>query len=316
MCNQQPRVSVIIPSYNHRPYIGQAIRSVLDQTFPDFELLVIDDASTDGSQQAISAFADPRMHFWAKEKNSGSAETINQGIRMAKGKYISILNSDDFFDPQRLELLYEDCERHGIKLAATDMYLVNSHGEIVLDNDHWWIEWFESLKEKYRSTGDIFQALLSGNFIITTSNIFILQDVFDHIGLFTDYKYVLDYDFLLRFLSFSPESMKFWFDAKLLYYRLHETNTIRKDPIAANKETQNILLQRFAEYLPRQTKMRFQSLADQVIKCFGHVEQESNLAWQERLQNVLYQKDLELEKYHGILQERDMQLQKKDVHIQ
>ena len=303
-------VSVIIPSYNHCAYIKQAIDSVLDQTFSDFELLIIDDASTDGSHEVIREFDDPRITYWAKETNSGSAATINEAIRLAQGKYISILNSDDFYHPQRLELLVNDCEQNNIRFAATDIELVDADGHLIFDKGHWWIEWFEKLKSYYVATNDIFQGLLQGNFFITTSNFFIRRDVFAHIGFFYEYEYVLDYEFILRFLSFYPQDIKFWLDAKLLSYRLHGMNTIRKDPVAANKETHQILLKWFAQYLNWQDRVRFQALAQQLGKCLGHVEEETHRVCTERYHQFIEEKHADNQQEKDLISVKDQQIQK------
>lgn len=316
MDDSQPVVSVILPSYNHCQYVAKAIESVLAQSLQDFELLIIDDASTDGSQEVIRAYSDPRIFFWSKEVNSGTAKTINQGIKQARGKYVCILNSDDLFVPERLELLFNDCEKKGIEFAVTDIELINGEGVPILDKGHWWLEWFESLKDNYVSTQDIFQGLLLGNFFITTSNFFIYKKVFNQIGYFFDYKFVSDYEFILRFLDYKPQAIKFWLGQKLLYYRLHETNTIKKNPILANKETCEILLRWFPEYLDWKDRVRFQSLAKQLNKCLGHVEQLTSLSWQEKLDNNLKHQEQKLQNYQEMLRERDRQLEDKEIYNQ
>ena len=289
-----PIVSIIIPSYNHCRYIARAIESVLEQSFSDFELLIIDDASTDGSLDVIQAFTDPRIRFWANKENLGSAETINQGLRWARGRYVSILNSDDYYHPRRIELLVQDCEENDIEFAATDIQLVDGNGTPILDKKHWWIEWFETLKSRYTATQDLFQGILWGNFFITTSNFFLRRDVFAQIGAFYDYHYVLDYEFILRFLAYKPEAIKFRLDSKLLSYRLHGLNTIRKDPVGANRETHSVLIQWFAEYLSRQERLQFQAMAHQLSTCLGHVERETIRSLQSRYQEIIDHKDLEL----------------------
>lgn len=100
--NDTPQVSVIIPVYNRERYLGEAIESILGQTFADFELLIIDDCSTDGSREIARAYTDPRIRLIANETNLGQPKTRNRVIQLASGAYIAMLDSDDTAYPQRL----------------------------------------------------------------------------------------------------------------------------------------------------------------------------------------------------------------------
>jgi glycosyltransferase involved in cell wall biosynthesis len=97
-----PEVTVIIPSYNHADYVETAIGSVLSQTFRDIEVIVVDDGSTDGSQEKISRIKDPRLNFIALKENR-RAHPRNLALSMAKGRYIAFQNSDDEWLPDKLE---------------------------------------------------------------------------------------------------------------------------------------------------------------------------------------------------------------------
>jgi len=98
-----PRVSVIIPTYNHRDYVGEAISSVLDQSFDDFEIIVHDDCSSDGTADVVKSFSDPRIKVKLYPENMGASWVVNSAITEASGDYIALLNSDDFFLPGKLE---------------------------------------------------------------------------------------------------------------------------------------------------------------------------------------------------------------------
>jgi glycosyltransferase involved in cell wall biosynthesis len=107
-----PLVSVIIPSYNHEKYVGMAIASVLQQSYQNFELVILDDASTDGSVNEILKFQDNRIRFSPLKKNSGAVPAINKLIELAKGKYIALLNSDDFWEKDKLLKQVSFMEEH------------------------------------------------------------------------------------------------------------------------------------------------------------------------------------------------------------
>jgi glycosyltransferase involved in cell wall biosynthesis len=98
-----PRVSVIMPAYNHAAYIRQAIDSVLAQSFGDFELIVHDDGSMDGTADVLRSMADPRLCLKVYATNQGAGISVNAALARARGEYVAILNSDDYFLPGKLE---------------------------------------------------------------------------------------------------------------------------------------------------------------------------------------------------------------------
>jgi glycosyltransferase involved in cell wall biosynthesis len=109
--SNSPKVSVVIPVYNREPYVGKALESVLAQTFADFEVLVIDDGSTDRSRQVVQAYRDPRVRLVCHEHNQGIPRTRNTGIDGARGAYLAFLDSDDIAYPTRLakQVAFLDC---------------------------------------------------------------------------------------------------------------------------------------------------------------------------------------------------------------
>jgi glycosyltransferase involved in cell wall biosynthesis len=102
MSSQQPTVSVIIPVYNVEAFIADTLDSVLRQTFQDFEVIVVDDESPDGSVELVKQFQDPRIRL-IHQKNRGLAGARNAGIRVAKGQFLAFLDSDDMWRPEKLE---------------------------------------------------------------------------------------------------------------------------------------------------------------------------------------------------------------------
>lgn len=96
-------VSIIMPSYNTGRFIAESIQSVLDQTYTNFELIIVDDCSTDNTDNVVAAFEDKRIKYLKNEKNSGAAVSRNRALRAAKGKWIAFLDSDDLWDSEKLE---------------------------------------------------------------------------------------------------------------------------------------------------------------------------------------------------------------------
>ena len=113
-------VSIIMPSYNTGKYIEDSIRSVLAQTYENWELIIVDDCSTDDSDAIVAAFADPRIRYLKKEVNSGAAESRNWGLREAKGKWIAFLDSDDLWTPDKLERQIAFMQDNGYAFSYTN----------------------------------------------------------------------------------------------------------------------------------------------------------------------------------------------------
>src|SRR6185312_555318 len=109
----KPLVSVVMPLYNARPYVAQAVRSVLDQTCADFELIVIDDGSTDASAEAVEQAAgnDPRLHL-IRQPNAGVSAAANRGTELARGEFMARVDADDICLPSRLEKQLEFLRNH------------------------------------------------------------------------------------------------------------------------------------------------------------------------------------------------------------
>ena len=118
--NQEVRVSVIIPAYNVEKYIVEAIRSVQDQTLPEFEIICTDDASTDRTLSCITdcSASDERIVIIEHDINSGASKSRNDAIKRARGKYICFLDSDDRLRPEALKKLYDISEENNLDLLT------------------------------------------------------------------------------------------------------------------------------------------------------------------------------------------------------
>ena len=129
-----PAISVLMSVYNGGRYLADSIRSILDQSFGDFEFLIVDDASSDGSLEIIEEFAcnDKRIVILRNECNLGLTRSLNLGLDRARGKYIARQDADDISLPKRLEKQWEFLEaNHEIGVMGTAYYLINACGEII-----------------------------------------------------------------------------------------------------------------------------------------------------------------------------------------
>lgn len=128
----QPKVTVVIPNYNHAKYLAHRIDSVLEQTYKDFEVLYLDDASSDKSDEVFARYQDdPRIRFIVNPKNSGSAfKQWNKGVKEARGEYVWLAEADDFADPHLLEKLVPVLDQNpNVGIAYCRSQVVNANDE-------------------------------------------------------------------------------------------------------------------------------------------------------------------------------------------
>jgi succinoglycan biosynthesis protein ExoO len=119
-----PAVSVIIPAYNAGKYVGEAIASVLAQTVQDFEIIVVDDGSADNTADVVSGFADPRIRLLKNEINRGPSYSRNRAMAESSGKWIAVLDADDWWHERRLEFLLSAAGRHQAEIVADNLFLI------------------------------------------------------------------------------------------------------------------------------------------------------------------------------------------------
>ena len=126
----EPAVSVVIPTYNRAPLLGRSIRSVLGQSYGDFEVVVIDDGSTDGTAEVVAAFGDPRVRYVALARNKGAGAARNVGVRTARGKFLAFQDSDDEWTASKLARQMAAFARGSERLGMvySDMQLIRADG--------------------------------------------------------------------------------------------------------------------------------------------------------------------------------------------
>ena len=132
------RISVLLPVYNAENFIAHSVQSILHQTESNFELLIIDDCSTDGTCLILESFKDSRITIYKKERNTGYTESLNWGINLAKGKYIARMDADDWSYPERFQKQYDFLEANpDIAICGTDAHVMHSDFKFnyPLDND-------------------------------------------------------------------------------------------------------------------------------------------------------------------------------------
>lgn len=188
----RPVVSVILPTYQRAHTLGRALASVLAQTFQDYELLVIDDASTDDTVDVIARFDDPRLRYLRQDTNRGVAAARNRGLAEARGEFVAFLDSDDEWLPRKLARQLEVFEQHGVEvgLVSTGIEVVDAEGAT------------RCLAPT--QSGDIQAALLLDNVVYGGgSSVMLRRGVVERAGTFDETLHALeDYDYWLRIAQF------------------------------------------------------------------------------------------------------------------
>ncbi|MBQ8525170.1 MAG: glycosyltransferase family 2 protein [Clostridia bacterium] len=124
-------VSIIMPSYNTAEYIAETIKSVLNQTYKEWELIIVDDCSSDNTDDVVATFADSRIRYIKNDKNSGAAISRNRALREANGRWIAFLDSDDLWEPKKLELQITFMVKNNYKFTYTDYRVINPKGDML-----------------------------------------------------------------------------------------------------------------------------------------------------------------------------------------
>lgn len=206
----EPLVSVIVGVYNKERYVGECLQSVLAQTYPRFELIVVDDASTDGSFAAIQKIQDDRLRIVRMPENSGHPGVPrNRGIQLAQGKYLAFLDADDIWMPDKLEKQVAYMEAHPeFPFTHTRCQVIDADGrEQYLRHDG-----------IYPPPGDYFADLVQHCFVCT-STVMLRLELVKQMGGFSEewcFKSGQDYEFFVRCAKMVPFGMP---DGVLVKYR-------------------------------------------------------------------------------------------------
>lgn len=248
-----PLVSVVIPSYSHEAYIAGCIGSVVAQTYPNLELIVVDDSSSDGTFEAAQAAASAggsrfrNIRVVRNEANKGAHASLNHGASLSTGRHIAFLNSDDLFEPNRIALVVEQMERRSSRLAFTEIETVGPTG----------IPYYgESLCHSLRYAALLAEATLpslSWGFVNSqlsgsTGNLVVERGLFESVGGFRDYRYCHDWDFFLRAICLEEPIVV---RGTRYRYRIHPSNTYKTLSSRAEAETDAVLEQFVREIMVR-----------------------------------------------------------------
>jgi glycosyltransferase involved in cell wall biosynthesis len=214
-----PTISVVITTFNQAPYIAAAVDSVLNQTYSDFEIIVVDDGSTDGTETRMSAYRDRLVYI--RQRNQGVPVSRNVGIRHATGHVVAFLDGDDFWQPEKLRQQMEAINAHpgsglvvtdGVEFAPDRIIRTSLMNPLVA----------ALLEDRDSVTLRCYEDLIRQNLITTTSQVMVPMAVLDRVGLSDERLPVSsDWDLYLRIAAGSDVT---FLRQKLVRYRYLATS--------------------------------------------------------------------------------------------
>ncbi|MGC8660210.1 MAG: glycosyltransferase family 2 protein [Desulfomonilaceae bacterium] len=243
----KPFVSVIIPTHNRLELLKQTIEAVRNQTFREFEIVVVNDGSTDGTGEWLSGQNDLVV---INQENQGIASSRNNGVAIGRGEWLAFLDHDDIWAPNKLETQV-DFAKSNPDVGMVAVKHVRLGKKIHHKGPGKWIK------------GDLFAKVFSESFI-HTSSVMIRKDVFQKVGGFpTRYRFADEFDVWLRI---SRDHEIAFFDKPLVFIRFYDANTSH-NRIGVRSDTYDILINNYTpERIPRKTFLR--TLSDHDIS-FG-----------------------------------------------
>lgn len=210
MMNSLPLVSVVIPCFNHENYLEQSILSVINQTYKNIELIVIDDGSKDNSVEMIKKLQETLNFKFITQENMGICKTLNKAVKLSTGKYISILASDDYWDITKIEKQVNILENSNSEFSFTQAVEFDQKGG-------------KKIFPKKINLNRINKTIFVKN-IIPAGTIFFTRNLYNQLNGFDENLKMEDWDFVIRSSFLTQIS---FIKQPLLYYRSHDSNIMK-----------------------------------------------------------------------------------------
>jgi alpha-1,3-rhamnosyltransferase len=241
MTINSPKVSVLVPSYNHELYVEKCIQSLLAQTYKNLEIIVLDDGSTDSSPDILRRLSIENSFHFEHQKNRGLPRTLNKMIRIATGKYIALVASDDVYHPDKIKTMveyFEELPDRAAVVFGNAAFIDSKDAEIELTQNlkHFGdvVSYFLSPRAELNidQLEVNYKTILGGNFIPALSTL-IKREALIKVGLFEESINLEDWSMWLKI----ARNQAFYFlNTRVAYYRVHDSNAsiTNKDGLAAD----------------------------------------------------------------------------------
>jgi glycosyltransferase involved in cell wall biosynthesis len=269
MDSTKPKISVCIPTYNQARYLDVAIRSALEQTERDFEVIVFDDASTDDTPAVVGSFADPRLRGFRQARNVGIARNRNSCLAVARGRYLAWLDGDDVYRPNMLAVQAAVLDR------SQRVGVVHGNHDVIGDDGRRLPAWPPPFTEDTIEPGlEAFRELILSNYV-TTSTVLVRRECYERVGTYATE------------LTRSGEDWELWLRLALRFdiaYTAEQVASYRQHPASSSNETvasgervrldmaavDRILDPRRGQPIPNLTAVRRRANAALAVKALVH----------------------------------------------
>jgi len=241
----------------------------------DFELVIVDDGSTDNTASVIKSYTDKRIRYFYQE-NQDAFNTINRGISLAEGEFLAILNSDDIYTTDRLQRMLDMQQETGAVCLISDVIPISDSGEVFSDPDFGWNIWHQKNRDFFKQCGDLYTAFLKGNFMVTTSNLFMKRSAAEKVGKFCSLRYLHDYDFIFRMMLEFPDQVHYLEEEKLLYYRIHDGNTLGEAAIVGREQDKELIRKYMLKQVPAEYLCYVEAGSDRLVELQQELERVRN----------------------------------------
>jgi len=218
-----PLVSIVIPTYNHAKFISKALKSVIDQTYKNWEAIIIDNESVDETYKLVNDFNDSRIKYFKISNDGVIAKSRNLGIKEAKGDWIAFLDSDDWWTKDKLEVCIS-------KIGKNTDLIYHAHEYVNKSKSFFKKKIIRGRQLKKPILNDLLIGTITKGTQVSNSSVIVRKNILIKIGGLNENKILVgsdDYDTWLRIAEITDQFL--YINQKLSYYLLHDTNTTRKD---------------------------------------------------------------------------------------
>ena len=240
----RPLISIVVPAYNHKRYIAQCLQSLVEQDYNDIELIIADDCSSDGTAEVCRKFSVSRrakarfrrIVLIEHTRNMGTHASLNEGIAEAKGRFVTFLNSDDYYARTRISECLRAAEERD-RFVFTAVTYVDHAGHAVEPEDL--VKPIQRLLNVRRDKlPSISFGFLGHQLAISTGNMFVSRNLLERTGGFTDLRYCHDWDMALKLITLAEP---IYVPTSLHFYRYHPENAHRNLQGLSELETELVL---------------------------------------------------------------------------
>jgi len=219
----KPLVSIVIPTYNHAKFISKALKSVIDQTYKNWEAIIIDNESVDETYKLINNFNDSRIKYFKISNDGVIAKSRNLGIKEAKGDWVAFLDSDDWWTKDKLEVCFS-------KITKDVDFIYHAHEYVNKSKSFFKKKIIKGRQLKKPILNDLLIGTITKGSQISNSSVIVRKNILIKIGGLNENKILVgsdDYDTWLRIAQITDQFL--YINKKLSYYLVHDANTSSKD---------------------------------------------------------------------------------------